>query len=77
MKKKYINEFGNKILFSKIEYQKRVKKIKIKMVSDNIDLLLIASPANQFYLTGYDGWSFYTPQMVKETAVLTFQMFQN
>ena len=40
------------------------EKIKTKMVSDNIDLLLIASPANQFYLTGYDGWSFYTPQMV-------------
>ena len=64
MKNKYINEFGNKILFSKIEYQKRVKKVKIKMANDNIDLLLIASPANQFYLTGYDGWSFYTPQMV-------------
>jgi len=64
MKNKHINEFGNKILFSKIEYQKRVKKVKIKMATDNIDLLLIASPANQFYLTGYDGWSFYTPQMV-------------
>jgi len=64
MKKKYINEFGNKILFSKIEYQKRVKKVKTKMANDNIDILLIASPANQFYLTGYDGWSFYTPQMV-------------
>ena len=64
MKNKHINEFGNKILFSKIEYQKRVKKVKIKMANDNIDLLLIASPANQFYLTGYDGWSFYTPQMV-------------
>ena len=25
---------------------------------------MVASPANQFYLTGYDGWSFYTPQMV-------------
>ena len=64
MNNKYINEFGNKILFSKIEYQKRVKKIKTKMANDNIDILLIASPANQFYLTGYDGWSFYTPQMV-------------
>src|SRR6185369_9194864 len=24
----------------------------------------VASPANQFYLTGYDGQSYYTPQMV-------------
>jgi Xaa-Pro aminopeptidase len=34
------------------------------MVRRGIDLLLVASPANQFWLTGYDGWSFYTPQMV-------------
>ena len=34
------------------------------MIKKNIDILLIASPANQFYTTGYDGWSFYTPQMV-------------
>ena len=42
----------------------RVKKVKSKMLDNNIDVLLVASPANQFYLTGYDGWSFYTPQMV-------------
>ena len=34
MNNKYINEFGNKILFSKIEYQKRVKKIKTKMANE-------------------------------------------
>lgn len=34
------------------------------MTQRGIDLLLVASPANQFWLTGYDGWSFYTPQMV-------------
>ncbi len=27
-------------------------------------MLLVADPANMNYLTGYDGWSFYTPQMV-------------
>jgi Xaa-Pro aminopeptidase len=64
MKNKYKNQFENEILFSKTEYQTRVKKVQTKMAHNNIDLLLIASPANQFYLTGYDGWSFYTPQMV-------------
>ena len=64
MKKKYINHFGNEILFSTSEYQERVKKVRTKMSDNNIDLLLVSSPANQFYLTGYDGWSFYTPQMV-------------
>jgi len=34
------------------------------MRAQGIDLLLISNPANQFYVTGYDGWSFYTPQMV-------------
>ncbi|MEK9281055.1 aminopeptidase P family N-terminal domain-containing protein [Bradyrhizobium sp. ISRA442] len=34
------------------------------MAQRGIDLLLVASPANQFWLTVYDGWSFYTPQMV-------------
>lgn len=65
MKKNFFkNSFGNEILFSKKEYLDRVKKVKLKMSKNNIDVLLVASPANQFYLTGYDGWSFYTPQMV-------------
>jgi ectoine hydrolase len=65
MKKNFFkNNFGNEILFSKKEYLDRVKKVKLKMSKNNIDVLLVASPANQFYLTGYDGWSFYTPQMV-------------
>ena len=58
------NSFNNPILFSKAEYLSRVKKVKSKMLDNNIDVLLVASPANQFYITGYDGWSFYTPQMV-------------
>ena len=64
MKNEYINEFGNKIIFKKVEFKERVRKIKDEMIKKQIDLLLIASPANQFYTTGYDGWSFYTPQMV-------------
>ena len=67
MKKKFKNYFGNEILFSKREYLTRVNKVKNKMRERKIDLLLVASPANQFYLTGYDGWSFYTPQMVLVT----------
>ena len=64
MKNEYINEFGNKIIFKKVEFKERVIKIKDEMIKKQIDILLIASPANQFYTTGYDGWSFYTPQIV-------------
>ena len=51
-------------LFERSEYLSRVARTTARMAADGIDLLLVASPANQFYLTGYDGWSFYTPQMV-------------
>jgi Xaa-Pro aminopeptidase len=53
-----------KLLFSRDEFMARVARVKSVMAERGIDLLLVASPANQFWLTGYDGWSFYTPQMV-------------
>lgn len=52
------------LLFERSEYLARVARVKKAMAEKGIDVLLIASPANQFWLTGYDGWSFYTPQMV-------------
>ncbi|MCK1732217.1 Xaa-Pro peptidase family protein [Bradyrhizobium sp. 142] len=52
------------LLFDKPEYLARVARVKKSMAQRGIDLLLVASPANQFWLTGYDGWSFYTPQIV-------------
>jgi ectoine hydrolase len=52
------------LLFERSEYLDRVGRAKNEMARRGIDLLLVASPANQFWLTGYDGWSFYTPQMV-------------
>lgn len=52
------------ILFERAEFLDRIERTKASMAEQGIELLLVASPANQFYLTGYDGWSFYTPQMV-------------
>lgn len=34
------------------------------MAGEDLDCLVVADPANMNYLTGYDGWSFYTPQCV-------------
>lgn len=53
-----------RLLFERSEYLARIARVKHKMSERGIDLLLVSSPANQFWLTGYDGWSFYTPQMV-------------
>ena len=30
----------------------------------NLDALIIGDPSNINWLTGYDAWSFYTPQMM-------------
>jgi ectoine hydrolase len=51
-------------LFPPSEFEDRIRRVKASMQRQGIDLLLVASPANHFWLTGYDGWSFYTPQMV-------------
>lgn len=52
------------ILFEREEFLGRIARVKRRMEAAGLDTLLVASPANQFWLTGYDGWSFYTPQMV-------------
>ena len=57
-------------LFDDAEFAGRVARTKAKMAEIGVDVLLVASPANQFWLTGYDGWSFYTPQMVVVAADL-------
>lgn len=50
--------------FAVEEYRERVRRTKERMVERGLDALIIADPANMNYLTGYDGWSFYTPQCV-------------
>ncbi|MBL8269041.1 M24 family metallopeptidase, partial [Steroidobacter sp.] len=34
------------------------------MSSRGLDLLIVTDPCNIYYLCGYDGWSFYTPQVL-------------
>jgi ectoine utilization protein EutD len=50
--------------FAKTEYLERIRRTKERMATAGIDTLLAVDPANMNYLTGYDGWSFYTPQVV-------------
>ncbi|WP_209424515.1 Xaa-Pro peptidase family protein [Pararhodobacter sp. SW119] len=52
------------LLFTPEEFRARVARTQKLMRDAGIDVLLVSNPANQFWLTGYDGWSFYTPQMV-------------
>ena len=51
-------------IFSNEEYLSRITKTKQCMLDAGIEVLIVADPANMNYLTGYDGWSFYVPQVV-------------
>ena len=50
--------------FSKVEYNRRLAETKKRMVDAGFDLIVCQDPANMGWLTGFDGWSFYTPQVV-------------
>ena len=52
------------IPFSSDEYASRTARVRSKMRERGLDLLICQDPANMCWLTGYDSWSFYTPQAV-------------
>ena len=50
--------------FTRIEYADRLERVRIAMQTREIDFLIIGDPANINWLSGYDAWSFYTPQIM-------------
>jgi ectoine hydrolase len=44
------------------EYAERLRRVRESMLERSLGALVVCDPANIFYLTGYDAWSFYTPQ---------------
>ena len=50
--------------FSKAEYDRRLAETKKRMADAGFDLIVCQDSANMGWLTGFDGWSFYTPQVV-------------
>ncbi|MCP4983711.1 MAG: ectoine hydrolase DoeA [Gammaproteobacteria bacterium] len=53
-----------KLNFSLEEYANRLSKTRAAMNERGIDCLIVVDPSNMAWLTGYDGWSFYTHQCV-------------
>lgn len=51
------------LIFERAEYETRVAAVKNAMAERGLDLLLVSEPPNLYYLTGYDAYSFYTPQL--------------
>jgi ectoine hydrolase len=50
--------------FPLAEYQRRIAKTRAAMATRHLDLIVVSDPSNMAWLTGYDGWSFYTHQAV-------------
>jgi ectoine hydrolase len=50
--------------FERSEYDARLRKTRAAMEKADIELLIASDPSNMAWLTGYDGWSFYTHQAV-------------
>ncbi|HEY3557790.1 MAG TPA: M24 family metallopeptidase [Kribbella sp.] len=44
------------------EYSGRLARVRAVLAERGLGALVVSDPANLFYLTGYDAWSFYTPQ---------------
>jgi len=55
---------GPQLNFTLEEYTERLSKTRTAMQARGIELLLVTDPSNMAWLTGYDGWSFYTHQCV-------------
>jgi ectoine hydrolase len=53
-----------KLPFTRDEYAQRLAKVRYAMERNRLDTLVVTDPSNMAWLTGYDGWSFYTHQAV-------------
>ncbi|NMF89494.1 ectoine hydrolase DoeA [Aromatoleum petrolei] len=50
--------------FERAEYAARLAKTRAAMDARGIDVMIVSDPTNMYWLTGYDGWSFYVHQCV-------------
>ncbi|WP_432892025.1 M24 family metallopeptidase [Kribbella sp. CA-245084] len=57
------------------EYADRLARVRGVMADRGLGALIVNDPANLFYLTGYDAWSFYTPQCLLIPADGEVQLF--
>ncbi|MEK9786201.1 MAG: Xaa-Pro peptidase family protein, partial [Gammaproteobacteria bacterium] len=50
--------------FESTEYQRRLEVVRAAMAEKDLYALVIGDPANMNWLTGFDAWSFYVPQVM-------------
>ncbi|MFG1907909.1 M24 family metallopeptidase [Kribbella sp. NPDC048928] len=57
------------------EYAGRLARVRAVLADRGLGALVVSDPANLFYLTGYDAWSFYTPQCLLVPSDGEVQLF--
>ncbi|MEM6497354.1 MAG: Xaa-Pro peptidase family protein [Pseudomonadota bacterium] len=50
--------------FSAAEYENRQNRTRRAIAERELDAIVVGDPSNINWLTGYDAWSFYTPQVL-------------
>ncbi len=50
--------------FARAEYDARIARTRAAMAERGLSTMIVSDPSNMAWLTGYDGWSFYTHQAV-------------
>jgi Xaa-Pro dipeptidase len=51
-------------LFPPAEYERRLELVRRELARRDLELALISSPDNIFYLTGLDHWGYFAPHML-------------
>src|SRR5262245_23238742 len=54
--------------FTRAEYDTRLAALRRGMAGQGLDLLLLSSAENIFYLTGLDHWGFFAPHILMVPA---------
>lgn len=54
----------SKANFTLEEFRQRILKVRQAMSLKGLEVIVVSDPSNMAWLTGYDGWSFYTHQAV-------------
>ncbi|HCG57570.1 MAG TPA: creatinase [Brevibacterium sp.] len=63
------------MFFSPDEYLGRIASVRNRMIDQGLSALIVTDPANIYYLTGYNAWSFYTPQLLFVPAAGPLTLF--
>jgi Xaa-Pro dipeptidase len=50
--------------FSDAEYRARLDAVRAQMAARDLDLCLVSTPENIFYLTGLDHWGYFAPHVL-------------